>query len=235
MSLKINFSFKYRSPCSSSLSIPAHLQSIWSKEYTIRSEPFCLTSTPINRQILSTPSPPRKIRPKSESSTTETLSSSDILNMYTSTTSTNENKTDIITKTISSSSIEYHTSIIQSIEIVKRPLLFNQYDNDTSSRFFSSSTTAKTSVFDAINENQNITVEKEEISSINNNNKRFKRLNTDNDQDSLPQLTVQSSMDQFITPTKQNRIVLKRKSPNIPKQSSTINESLEEKNDNIQV
>jgi hypothetical protein len=132
----------------------------------------------------------------------------------------NEKKTDITIKTTSSSSVEYHTSIIQSIEIVKRPLLYNQYDNDTSSRFFSSSSTGmKTSVFDAINENQN----KEEISP--NKNKRFKRLNDDNGNESLPQLIIQSSIDEFITPTKQNRIVLKRKSPNIDKELSPTDQS----------
>jgi len=149
----------------------------------------------------------------------------------------NEKKIDITTKT--TSSVEYHTSIIQSIEIVKRPLLFNQYDNDTSSRFFSSSNVTKTSVFDVINENQNIISNKEEISPNNNSNKRFKRLNNDNDRDSLPQVTIQSSIDEFITPTKQNRIVLKRKSPNIAKESSPTDKSdmktLEQESDNLQV
>jgi hypothetical protein len=129
----------------------------------------------------------------------------------------NEKKIDMTT-----TSVEYHTSIIQSIEVVKRPLLFNQYDNDTSSRFFSSSTVTKTSVFEAINENQNIVSNKEDSSP---SNKRFKRVNTDNDQDSLPQLTSQSSIEEFITPTKQNRVVLKRKSANIAKELSPIDKS----------
>jgi len=115
------------------------------------------------------------------------------------------------------SSVEYHTSIIQSIEIVKRPLLFNQHDNDTSSRFFSSSTITKSSVFDAINENQNIILNKEEISP---STKRFKRSNTDKEEDPLSQLTIQSSIDTFLTPAKQNRIILKRKSPNIDKEAT---------------
>jgi hypothetical protein len=127
----------------------------------------------------------------------------------------NEKKIDMTTKT--TSSVEYHTSIIQSIEIVKRPLLFNQHDNDTSSRFFSSSTITKSSVFDAINENQNIILNKEEISP---STKRFKRSNTDKEEDSLSQLTIQSSIDTFLTPAKQNRIILKRKSPNIDKEAT---------------
>jgi hypothetical protein len=143
----------------------------------------------------------------------------------------NEKKIDITTKP--TSSVEYHTSIIQSIEIVKRPLLFNQYDNDTSSRFFSSPAVTKTSVFDAINENQS---DKDKISP-NNSNKRFKRL--DNDDESLPQLIVQSSVDEFLTPTKKNRVVLKRKSPNIAKELSPIDKSdvkiSEQENDTIQV
>jgi hypothetical protein len=149
----------------------------------------------------------------------------------------NEKKIDMTTKT--TSSIEYHTSIIQSIDIVKRPLLFNQHDNDKSSRFFSSSTTTKSSVFDAINENQNISLNKEEISPNNNSNKRFKRLNTDQEEDSLLQSTIQSSMDTFLTPAKQNRIVLKRKSPNIEKELSSMDQSdvktLEHENDDKQV
>lgn len=149
----------------------------------------------------------------------------------------NEKKIDMTTKT--TSSIEYHTSIIQSIDIVKRPLLFNQHDNDKSSRFFSSSTTTKSSVFDAINENQNISLNKEEISPNNNSNKRFKRLNTDQEEDSLLQSTIQSSMDTFLTPAKQNRIVLKRKSPNIEKELSSTDQSdlktLEHENDDKQV
>jgi len=148
--------------------------------------------------------------------------------------SSNEKKMDIPTK--ATSSVEYHTSIIQSIEIVKRPLLFNQYDDDTSSRFFSSPAVTKTSVFDAINENQNILSDKDKISP-NNSNKRFKRL--DNDNESLPQLIVQSSMDEFLTPTKKTRVVLKRKSPNIAKELSPIDKSdvkiSEQENDSIQV
>jgi exonuclease-1 len=225
--------WKYRSPVSSSFT-PAHLKSIWSKEYAVRSERFSLTSTPINTKTLSTPSPPRKIRPKSESSSSDALSTSDILNMYIPT--SNEKKIDMTTKT--TSSVEYHTSIIQSIDIVKRPLLFNQHDNDKSSRFFSSSTTTKSSVFDAINENQNISLNKEEISPNNNSNKRFKRLNTDQEEDSLLQSTIQSSMDTFLTPAKQNRIVLKRKSPNIEKELSSMDQSdvktLEHENDDKQ-
>ena len=143
-----------------------------------------------------------------------------------------EKKIDITTKT--TSSVEYHTSIIQSIEIVKRPLLFNQHDNDTFSRFFSSSTVTKTSVFEAINENQNTIPNNEKLSP--NNNKRFKRLNTDDESDSLPQLAVQSSIDEFITPTKQNRFVLKKKSPNIENQSSpTDTKPIEQDIDKIQV
>ena len=136
-----------------------------------------------------------------------------------------EKKIEITTK--STSSVEYHTSVIQSIEIVKRPLLFNEHDDDTSSRFFSSSTTKKSSVFDAINENQNTTLNKEEISPKNSNsNKRFKRSNTDKEEeDSLPQVTIQSSMDTFVTPAKQNRIVLKRKSPNVENESSPADQS----------
>jgi hypothetical protein len=137
----------------------------------------------------------------------------------------NEKKIEITTKT--TSSVEYHTSIIQSIEIVKRPLLFNEHDNDTSSRFFSSSTIKKSSIFDAINENQNTTLNKEEISPNNNNsNKRFKRSNTDKEEEDSPlQVTIQSSMDTFLTPAKQNRIVLKRKSPNVEKESSPVDQS----------
>ncbi|CAF4473139.1 unnamed protein product, partial [Rotaria magnacalcarata] len=49
--------WKYRSPVSSSSSsssvIPGHLKSIWSKEYTSRSEPFSLTSTPMSRKKIS--------------------------------------------------------------------------------------------------------------------------------------------------------------------------------------
>jgi hypothetical protein len=148
--------------------------------------------------------------------------------------SSNEKKIDITTKP--TSSVEYHTSIIQSIEIVKRPLLFNQYDDDTSSRFFSSPAVTKTSVFDAINENQNIISDKDKISP-NNSNKRFKRL--DNDNESLPQLIVQSSIDEFLTPTKKTRVVLKRKSPNIAKELSPIDKLdvkiSEQENDSIQV
>jgi len=148
--------------------------------------------------------------------------------------SSNEKKIDSTTKP--TSSVEYHTSIIQSIEIVKRPLLFNQYDDDKSSRFFSSPAVTKTSVFDAINENQNILSDKDKISP-NNSNKRFKRL--DNDNESLPQLIVQSSMDEFLTPTKKTRVVLKRKSPNIAKELSPIDKSdvkiSEQENDSIQV
>lgn len=138
-----------------------------------------------------------------------------------------EKKLDPSTKT--TSSVEYHTSIIQSIEIVKRPLLFNQHDNDTSSRFFSSSSTTtttvtKTSVFDAINENQNIIPNNETISPKNNHsNKRFKRSNTDkqDEEDHTSDVTIQSSIDTFLTPTKENRIVLKRKSTNIEKESTS--------------
>lgn len=193
---------KYRSPkCSSSI-VPGYLKSIWSKEYTVRSERFSLRSTPINTQTFSTPSPPRKIRPKSEQPTSA-LSTSDILNMY------------IPTSSKTPSSVEYHTSIIQSIEIVKRPLVFNEHDNDTSSRFFSSTTTVtKTSVFDAINENENILANKETISP---KNKRFKRSNTDkqNEEDHSSHVTIQSSIETFLTPSKENRVVLKRQSPNI--------------------
>ena len=158
--------------------------------------------------MLSTPSPPRKIRSQ-PIPTSDALSSSAILNMYLPT--SNEKKP--------TPSVEYHTSMIQSIEIVKRPLLFNQYDDDKSSRFFSSSTVTKTSVFDRINENENIVSNKDKTSPTN-SNKRFKRLNTDTNNESLPQLTIQSSIDDFITPTKQTRVVLKRKSPNIEKESS---------------
>ncbi|CAF1034705.1 unnamed protein product [Rotaria sordida] len=56
----------YRSLGSSSF-IPGHLQSIWSKEYAVRSVLFSLTSTQINQQMFSTPSSPRKIRSKSDS------------------------------------------------------------------------------------------------------------------------------------------------------------------------
>lgn len=181
---------------------------------------------------MSTPSPPRKVRPKSELPSSDALSTSDILNLYIPT--SNEKKIDITTKT--TASIEYHTSIIQSIEIVKRPLLFNQHDNDTCSRFFSSTT--KSSVFDAINENENITLNKEEISP-NNSNKRFKRSNIDKEEDSRSQSTIQSSIDTFLTPSKQNRIVLKRKSPNIEKELSSTDQSdikiLEQESDDRQV
>lgn len=138
--------------------------------------------------------------------------------------------------------MEYHTSIIQSIEIVKRPLLFNQHDNDKSSRFFSSSSTTvtKTSVFDALTENRNVILNKEEISPRNeNSNKRFKRLHTEQEDDHPPQLNVQSSIDAFLTPTKQNRIVLKRKSPNIEKEPLSTDKSdiitSEQESDNRQV
>ena len=134
-----------------------------------------------------------------------------------------EKKLDLSTKT--TSSVEYHTSIIQSIEIVKRPLLFNQHDNDTSSRFFSSTTVTKTSVFDAINENQNIISNEETVSPKNNHsNKRFKRSNTDkqdDEEDQASPVTTQSSIDTFLTPSKENRIVLKRKSLNIEKESTS--------------
>ncbi|CAF4540894.1 unnamed protein product, partial [Rotaria magnacalcarata] len=62
--------------------------------------------------------------------TSDASTSAAILNMYLST--SNEKKIDITTK--NSTSVEYHTSMIQSIDIVKRPLLFNQHDNDTCSR-----------------------------------------------------------------------------------------------------
>ncbi|CAF4060796.1 unnamed protein product [Rotaria sp. Silwood2] len=223
--------WKYRSSESSSSYTPAHLKSIWSKEYAVRSKPFSLTSTPINQQILSTPSPPRKIRPQTDSisiSTSDALTSSAILNMYLPI--SNEKKIDITTNP--SSSIEYHTSLIQSIEVVKRPLLFNQYDNDTCSRFFSSSTVTKTSIFDAINENenQNLTSNKEKFSSSN-TNKKFKGSNTNNDNhnddddNNLSPSISHNSIDKLITPTKQNRFVLKRKSPNIEKQLSPTDNS----------
>ncbi|CAF5104568.1 unnamed protein product, partial [Rotaria magnacalcarata] len=127
--------WKYRSPVSSSSSsvIPGHLKSIWSKEYTSRSEPFSLTSTPMSRKKISTPSPPRKVRSQKDSmptATSDASTSAAILNMYLST--SNEKNIDITTK--NSTSVEYHTSMIQSIDIVKRPLLFNQHDNDTCSR-----------------------------------------------------------------------------------------------------
>lgn len=83
------------------------------------------------------------------------------------------------------SSVEYHTSIIQSIEIVKKPRLFDQYDNDKSSRFFSSSSTSnsQTSVFDAIDKPQSQSVLTDTKNKLPNNNKRFKRLKTDEDKD----------------------------------------------------
>ncbi|UJR28468.1 hypothetical protein I4U23_009707 [Adineta vaga] len=221
--------WNYRSPKSASDIIPGHLKSIWSKEYSIRSERFSLISTPINRQVFSTPSPPRKVRSQPTPSS-DVLSSSAILNMYLPKSS--EKKPEITSKTLSS--VEYHTSIIQSIDIVKRPLLFNQYDEDKSSRFFSSSTVTKTSVFEALNENHDITSNKDTISPQ--NNKRFKRLNTDDD--SLLQLTTQTSTDQFITPTKQTRDILKRKSSNIVKELSPTdnldNKLLDEQLDNVQ-
>ncbi|CAF0905890.1 unnamed protein product [Rotaria sordida] len=58
--------WEYHSLGSSSF-IPGHLQSIWSKEYAVRSVLFSLTSTQINQQTFSTSSPPRKIRSKSDS------------------------------------------------------------------------------------------------------------------------------------------------------------------------
>ncbi|CAF2144354.1 unnamed protein product [Rotaria magnacalcarata] len=182
--------WKYRSPVSSSSSsssvIPGHLKSIWSKEYTSRSEPFSLTSTPMSRKKISTPSPPRKVRSQKDSmptATSDASTSAAILNMYLST--SNEKKIDITTK--NSTSVEYHTSMIQSIDIVKRPLLFNQHDNDTCSRFFSSSVTTKTSIFDAIDENEKSTPNQENISPIN-INKRFKGSNTNNYEGSSSQL-----------------------------------------------
>jgi hypothetical protein len=192
-----------------------------------------LISTPVNQQILSTPSPPRKIRPQSDL-ISDVLSSSNILAMYSPTSI--KQQTDVTIKT--TASIEYHTSMIQSIDIVKRPHLFKQHDNDTSSRFFSSSAVTKTSVFDAISENQNIIPDQEKISPIN-CNKRFKRLYTNNDTDLLPQLTTQKTMDEFITPTKQNRAVLKRKSANIDKEESPTDNSdkktVEQDSDDLQV
>lgn len=110
--------------------------------------------------------------------------------MYLSTPSESKCET---TKTTATSSVEYHTSIIQSIEIVKRPLLFNQHDNDTSSRFFSSSVKTKTSIFDAINENEKLTSHQEKISPVK-SNKRFKGSNTIKDEESLSQTSIQSSM-----------------------------------------
>ncbi|CAF3685500.1 unnamed protein product [Adineta steineri] len=210
-------------PASSSI-IPPYLKSIWSKEYTIRPKAFSLSSTPVNTQVLSTPSPPRKVRSQTDT-ISNALSSSAILNMYLP--KSDEKKIDISTK--STSSVEYHTSIIQSIEIVKRPLLFNQHDNDKSSRFFSSSSVTKTSVFDALHEDQNIVPDNDKTSPEI-SNKRFKRLNTDNDNDSdnLSQPTIQKSMDEFLTPTKQNRFVLKRKSPNIDQESLSV-DKLDEK------
>ncbi|CAF1433487.1 unnamed protein product, partial [Rotaria sp. Silwood1] len=101
----------YRSPGSSSSFIPAHLQSIWSKEDAVRSVLFSLISTQINQQTFSTPSSPRKIRSQSDSSAPNALSSSAILNMYLP--KSNENKIDITTKT--TLSVEYHTYIIEKI------------------------------------------------------------------------------------------------------------------------
>ncbi|CAF1429768.1 unnamed protein product [Adineta ricciae] len=205
--------WNYRLPKSTSGFTPAHLNSIWNKEFRVRAEPFSLMSTPINRQVLATPSPPRKVRSQPTPSS-DALSSSAILNMYLPKSS--EKKHETSTKT--SSSVEYHTSIIQSIEIVKRPLLFNQYDEDKSSRFFSSSTVTKTSVFEAISENQNTTSTKDATSP--NKNKRFKRIDTENDHDNIPQATTtQSPNEEFMTPTKQMRDVLKRKSSNTTKDS----------------
>ena len=183
----------------------------------------------MNTQTFSTPSPPRKIRPKSELPS-NALSTSDILNLYIPT-STEKKLLDSTTMPKTTSSIEYHTSVIQSIEIVKRPLLFNEHDNDTSSRFFSSSSTTKTtttvtktSIFDAINENQTKLSVKEETSPSNNHsNKRFKKCNTDQQEEGSQssQMTVQSSIERFLTPTKESRTVLKIKSPNIENESST--------------
>ncbi|CAF5162416.1 unnamed protein product, partial [Rotaria magnacalcarata] len=69
--------WKYRSPVSSSSSvIPGHLKSIWSKEYTSRSEPFSFTSTPMSRKKISTPSPPRKVRSQKDSMPTATSDAS---------------------------------------------------------------------------------------------------------------------------------------------------------------
>jgi hypothetical protein len=200
--------------------IPAHLRSIWSQEYVIRSEPFSLTSTPIHRQTVSTPSPPRKVRPTlsttTRTSTSDVLSSDSLLDMYKATSlDTNKNE---------STSVEYHTSVIQSIATVKRPHLFNQFDDDTSSRFFSSSNVSQTSVFDAIDVQQ---------SSSSNTAKRFKPLTTndnsiDNDHQhqhyerqrlSLP--ISQHSNELTETPTKQTRAVLMRKSSNIVKPLTT--------------
>ncbi|CAF4037509.1 unnamed protein product, partial [Rotaria sp. Silwood1] len=103
--------WKYRSPGSSSSFIPAHLQTIWSKEDAVRSVLFSLISTQINQQTFSTPSSPRKIRSQSDSSAPNALSSSSILNMYLPT--SNEKKIDITTKT--TLSVEYHTYIIEKI------------------------------------------------------------------------------------------------------------------------
>ena len=157
------------------------------------------------------------------------MTTSTILNMYLPI--ANEKKMDMTTK--SNSSIEYHTSIIQSIESVKRPFLFHQYDNDTSSRYFSSSPSTNSSVFDAIQENQHLTSNRETISSSINNNKRFKKIDTDNNNDLLLQSTTHSSIDKFITPTKQNRNVLKRQSLNIDQQSDM--KIFEQESNDIQV
>ena len=137
-----------------------------------------------------------------------------------------------------STSTAYHTSIIQSIEMVKRPRLFDRYDNDTSSRFFSSfTTTSAASVFDAISENQPAIVPaaKESTSpTSNNSSKRFKRLTSD-DQKEAP--TSQTSIDEYTTPNKHARPVLTHKSSNVADESTVdLNaKTLESVTDHVQV
>ena len=114
-----------------------------------------------------------------------------------------------------SASTEFHSSIIQSIEMVKRPRLFDRYDNDTSSRFFSSSATSAATVFDAINENRSAidsAVKDGSSPTSNNSSKRFKRLTSD-DQKEAP--TLQTSIDEYTTPNKHARPVLTHKSSNV--------------------
>jgi hypothetical protein len=120
------------------------------------------------------------------------------------------------TTTKETSSVEFHTSIIQSIEVVKRPRLFNKFDNDTSSRFFSASST---SVFKAIGEQETSPTELGTSSPI--KTKRFKRSNTNTEDQSSPVVPSERLLDACTTPSKQVRPVLTQQSANVVKEASS--------------
>ena len=73
-----------------------------------------------------------------------------------------------------------------------------------------------------------------------NRNKRFKKIDTENEHDNLLQATTttttaQSSIDEFMTPTKQIRDVLKRKSSNTTKDSPPTDKLDDQASDNLKV